>query len=222
PGDFLYIADADFHICFLKSGVGGTESNIDLRLDIFGLIDKLHELPDKNIPFFIHEVEALSGKSQGILCQYQVSFSGKGIGIHIITSLLENIYLFFLCRFVVFVQYLSIDSVQFFFWYHAQQFPAFVQSFGDTPVLISTLAYKFVLKGLSKFQIDLIYRGELILADYRGQGSGVSYLCITGEKLVGHILMIFSRKAFSNTILHQTGKRGQYVNRGIDSLSMKL
>ena len=34
--------------------------------------------------------------------------------------------------------------------------------------------------------------------------------------------MVFSCKAFTNTILHQTGKRGQYIDRRIYGLAVKL
>src|SRR5699024_6513858 len=37
-----------------------------------------------------------------------------------------------------------------------------------------------------------------------------------------YILVILSGKTFSDTVFHQTGKRGQYIDRRIDCLSVKL
>ena len=37
-----------------------------------------------------------------------------------------------------------------------------------------------------------------------------------GEQLIGKILMIFTCKTFSDTVLHQTGKRWQDIDRRID------
>ena len=78
------------------------------------------------------------------------------------------------------------------------------------------------LKGFTKYQIAFIQRGKLILTDNGSKGSGISNLCIAGEKLICHVLMVCSCIAFTDTVLHQTGKRRQYVNRRIDCLSMKL
>ena len=208
----------------MKSGIGSTEGNIDLGLDIFCLIDQFHQFPDENISFLVHQVESLPGKGQGILCQYQVSFGRKGIRIHIIISLSGNIsgILSFFVRSIVFIQDLCIDSVQFFLGDHAQQFPAQIQSFCNAPVLIRTLSYKFMFKSLSEFQIDFIYRRKLVFSDNRRQSSGIAYFCIAGKELVGYILVIFSCKAFSDTILHKTGKGRKYIDRRINGLAVKL
>src|SRR5699024_12708490 len=100
--------------------------------------------------------------------------------------------------------------------------PAQIQSLCNAPVFIRTLADELVLKGFSEFQIDLVDGRQFIFTDYRSQGSGISYLCIAGEKLIGYILVILSGKTFSDTVFHQTGKRAQYIDRRIDCLSVKL
>ena len=82
------------------------------------------------------------------------------------------------------------------------------------------LSHKLFLKGFSENKIFFIQRRQLIFTDNRSQGAGIAYLGIAGEELVGHSLMIRSGKALADTVLHQTGQTGQYVNGRIDGLSV--
>ena len=123
---------------------------------------------------------------------------------------------------VILIQDFGIDSVKFFPWKQSKKLPAFIQGLSDTSVFCLRLAYKFTLKGFAKYQISFIQRRELIFTDNRGKGSGISNLGIAGEELVGYILMVCSCVALTNAVLHQTGKRRQYIDRRIDCLSMEL
>ena len=81
-GDRLHIVDSHFHIGGLQFGVGLAKSAVDLGLNILGLIDQVHQLTDEDIPFFVHQVKALSGQRQGIFGENQVPLGGKCIWIH--------------------------------------------------------------------------------------------------------------------------------------------
>ena len=66
------------------------------------------------------------------------------------------------------------------------------------------LANKMLLKCFTKLQILLVNGRQLIFTNNRCQRPGVTYLGLTGKQLVCHFMMIFSRIAFTDTILHQS------------------
>ena len=59
---------------------------------------------------------------------------------------------------IILIQNLGVDTVQFVSRNHAQQFPAQVKGFLNAAVLIWSLAYKIVFKGITEFQVFLIQR----------------------------------------------------------------
>ena len=82
------------------------------------------------------------------------------------------------------------------------------------------LSHKLFLKGFSENKVFFIQRRQLILTDNGSQSTGIAYLGVAGKELVGYSLMIGSGKALADTVLHQTGQAGQYVNGRIDGLSI--
>ena len=50
--------NAKLNIGLLQSLVGSGEGGVDFRLDIFCLVNQSHELPDQDIPFFVHQAVA--------------------------------------------------------------------------------------------------------------------------------------------------------------------
>ena len=111
------MADTDFHICFLKRSISTAEGRINLGLNIFRLVNQVHEFTNEDIPFLIHQVKPLPGKGQGIFCQYEISLSGKGIRIRNITPF-PCVFLLFFCWMIIFIQNLGINTIQFFSWNH--------------------------------------------------------------------------------------------------------
>ena len=59
---------------------------------------------------------------------------------------------------IVLIQDLGIDTVQFVSWDHAQKLPAQVKGFFNASVLIRSLAYKIMFKGITEFQVLFIQR----------------------------------------------------------------
>ena len=70
--------------------------------------------------------------------------------------------------------------------------------------VLDPIINKLTLKGITEDQILFIQRRKLILTDNGSQCSGISYFCVAGKQLVCHILMIFSRIAFTDAVLHQS------------------
>ena len=79
---FLDFTDPVFDISTLQAGICFCKGCIDLFLNVFRLIDQSHQLFQKNIPLFIHQVIPLTCKHQRILCKHQISFGRKFSRIH--------------------------------------------------------------------------------------------------------------------------------------------
>src|SRR5699024_1636428 len=157
---------------------------------------QLHHLFDEDVSLFVHQLVSLAGESERVFGWYQISLGGKGIRIHKYTSRLP--YGFF----VVFIQNLRVDTVQFLPGEKSQKFPALIQSLCDASVLRLGLSDEFLLESLSEYQILLVHGGKLILADNGRQRSRIAHLGVAGEKLVGHVLMVLSGITFADAVLH--------------------
>jgi len=69
--------DSILYIRLLQTLIGISESTIDFLLDRPGLIDQLHQLPDQDIPFLVHQFIPLLRKRKRIFRKHQVSFCRK-------------------------------------------------------------------------------------------------------------------------------------------------
>ena len=86
-GHFFHKVNAKLNICMLQRLIGCCESRINLRLDILGLVNQAHQFPQQNIPLFIHQLIPLTGKSQRIFGQNQITLGRKCIRVHEVFSL---------------------------------------------------------------------------------------------------------------------------------------
>ena len=82
----LYVMDAHFNIGLLEGLISSAKGTVDLRLDPLCLVDQPHQLPDQDIPLFIHKAVAHVSQPQGVLCCDQVSLGGECIWIHLYHS----------------------------------------------------------------------------------------------------------------------------------------
>ena len=73
----LHFCDSILYIRLLQTLIGISESTIDFLLDRPGLIDQLHQLPDQDIPFLVHQFIPLLRKRKRIFRKHQVSFCRK-------------------------------------------------------------------------------------------------------------------------------------------------
>ena len=63
-GEKLDCADSVLDIGTLKALISIHESRINVLLDRPGLFDQIHQFPDEDISFFIHQVVSLTGQGQ--------------------------------------------------------------------------------------------------------------------------------------------------------------
>ena len=74
--------DSMFDICTLQTLVCIGKGRINLVLNIAGFVDKIHQLPDQDVSFFVHQIVALLCQCQRIFGKHQISFCGKCTRIH--------------------------------------------------------------------------------------------------------------------------------------------
>ena len=63
-GEKLDCADSVLDIGTLKALISIHEGRINVLLDRPGLFDQIHQFPDEDISFFIHQVVSLTGQGQ--------------------------------------------------------------------------------------------------------------------------------------------------------------
>ena len=81
-GDVLHKVDAQLDVGLLEGLVSLAEGGVDLRLDIPRLVDQIHQLPDQDVPLFVHQHIALLCQGQRVLGQNQVTLCRECIRIH--------------------------------------------------------------------------------------------------------------------------------------------
>lgn len=64
-------------------------------LNLFCLINQIHQLTDQNISFLVHQLISLIRKCQRIFCKNQISFCGKCTWIHNTLGSFPDILIFF-------------------------------------------------------------------------------------------------------------------------------
>ena len=80
--DLLDVVDAQLDVGLLEGLVSLAEGGVDLRLDIPRLVDQIHQLPDQDVPLFVHQHIALLCQGQRVLGQNQVTLCRECIRIH--------------------------------------------------------------------------------------------------------------------------------------------
>ncbi len=215
--DLLHLGNAHLDVGFLECLIGRAEGLVDLGLDIFGLVDQFHHLVDQDVPLFVHQIKALAGERQRILGFDQIALGRKTVWIHAASRPFRILLL----SSVIFIQDLGVDTVELFPRQQVQKGPALVQRLFDGPVFGLQLAYEFLLEGFAEGQVLFVQGRKLVLADDGSQGSGVPHAGVAGKQLVGDALVVFTRKAFPDAVLHQTGEGGKHVDGRIDALAVQ-
>ena len=105
---------------------------------------------------------------------------------------------------IILIQNLGVDTVELFSRKQSKKLPCLVQRIFHGTVFIHSLADEFMLEFITEYQVLFIDRRKLILTDNGCQGSCISNFCVSREKLVSNILMVFSCKSFTDAVLHKT------------------
>ena len=96
-GKFFYLTNPMLDIRPLKACIRSCKCCINLSLNIFRLIDQIHQLTNQDISFFIHQIVTLFCQCKRVLGCDQISFGREFSWVHNLTTfsfpaLLAGIY----------------------------------------------------------------------------------------------------------------------------------
>ncbi|KAF1747742.1 hypothetical protein GCK72_024208 [Caenorhabditis remanei] len=112
------------------------------------------------------------------------------------------------------------DTFKHFTWEDTEELPSDVKRFEDGTVLV--VSCKSLLEFDEEFKVEQIIRRQGFLSDDSLHGLYVLSDSVTSVELVRNIRMVFSCHALSNSGLHETGKRWEYVEWWVDKTIVEL
>ena len=104
----------------------------------------------------------------------------------------------------------------------AEQLPGALQRLFNRAPLVAALSHKIRLEGIAEAEVPLIAIGQFLSTHDRGQRADIAHAGVARIELIGQVGMILTRPLATNRVFHDTRKRGQRIDRGIDPLLIQL